>query len=130
MIIGNNINSLSNYVASDIGEGGIGSLSHFVNLSSYTVSQIFTDTSNVAGTDGNFCTSDDGLVPTNGSPLINAGNNSYNVLYYDLARNSRVIGGNIDIGAYENLSGVFIGRYQDQMDVKCIFCFRRNHQNC
>ena len=117
MIIGNDINSLSNYIASDIMEGGIGSGSNFVNLSSYTASQIFADTSDVAGTDGNFRTSDDGLIPTNGSPLINAGSNSYNILSYDLTGNSRIIGGNIDIGAYENPSGVFINRYQNQMDV-------------
>ncbi|TVZ57254.1 hypothetical protein OD91_2572 [Lutibacter sp. Hel_I_33_5] len=52
------------------------------------------------GTDNIFSTPDDGFVPAIGSPLINAGNNTFNSLTTDIANNTRFVG-TIDIGAYE-----------------------------
>ncbi len=43
-----------------------------------------------------------------GSPCINAGNNSFNNYSTDLDGNPRVVGGTVDIGAYENQNTVAV----------------------
>ncbi len=64
------------------------------------------------GTNGNISASPDFLSRTNyqlqnGSPAINAGTNSAPDLpVKDFANHPRIVGGRIDMGAYENQSGV------------------------
>ena len=74
-----------------------------VDLSNITgANTIFTNVTNPAGADGVFGTSDDGLIPTENSPLINMGDNTQNSELLDLAGNTRLFDTTIDIGAYES----------------------------
>jgi hypothetical protein len=63
----------------------------------------FNDSSNIAGADGNYFTSDDGYMLQNPySPAINAGDNSYVALLpFDITGSSRIFQSTADIGAYE-----------------------------
>jgi len=63
----------------------------------------FADTANVAGIDGKYFTTDDGLRLLNPcSPAINAGNNSFVTgINSDIALATRIKNGIVDLGAYE-----------------------------
>ena len=66
---------------------------------------LFTNISNPLGNDGFFGTADDGLTLTKVSPCIAVGNvpifTKFNQTNEDITGNPRIIGGNIDMGAYE-----------------------------
>ncbi len=66
---------------------------------------LFTNISNPLGNDGFFGTADDGLTLTKVSPCIAVGNvpifTKFNQSNEDITGNPRIIGGNIDMGAYE-----------------------------
>ncbi len=74
--------------------------SGWLDLSSYTDGQIFSNINNIDGVDGILGTADDGLIPITSSPLVNAGLNSANSSMLDFADSTRKIDA-IDIGAYE-----------------------------
>lgn len=73
--------------------GGIG----FTTLSSNP----FVDSNNAIGSDGLWRTLDDGLIQTSESVLIDAGKSNINSLSLDIKGDNRVLGGVIDVGAYE-----------------------------
>ncbi len=104
-IDGSNINSNSAHNASDGTGGGINTTNPatFVNLSATAANVIFKDATNPAGSDGIFGSLDDGLIPTNGSPLIDVGDNSQlpSGITTDITGQPRIIASTIDIGAYE-----------------------------
>ncbi len=64
----------------------------------------FIDSSNPNGIDAIFGTTDDGLLPSECSVLLNAGDNTKNSTTTDIAGQDRIIDTTIDIGAYESLS--------------------------
>lgn len=63
----------------------------------------FLDTINLAGNDGTFNTTDDGLQIGLNSPALNTGDSSLltDTLYIDIISADRITGTNIDIGAFE-----------------------------
>ncbi|WP_417888384.1 choice-of-anchor Q domain-containing protein [Xanthomarina gelatinilytica] len=61
----------------------------------------FIDAVNFIGDDFIPGTLDDGLFPSLNSPLINAGDNTYNLFTIDISGNGRFNDGVIDVGAYE-----------------------------
>ncbi|MCF1420792.1 T9SS type A sorting domain-containing protein [Mangrovimonas futianensis] len=83
-------NSSHNYSENYTGNG-------FVTLTS----DPFIDAFNFIGDDFIPGTMDDGLLPSLSSPLINAGDNTYNTLTTDITGNDRFNEGIIDVGAYE-----------------------------
>ncbi len=66
---------------------------------------LLTDNTNPLGNDGFFGTADDGLTLTRISPCISVGNvaifTKFNQANEDITGNPRIIGGNIDMGAYQ-----------------------------
>ena len=64
---------------------------------------LFADGTDPAGPDGIYATEDDGLNLHEGSPCINAGNNSAVPpgIIYDIAGDLRIADGTVDMGAYE-----------------------------
>jgi len=70
----------------------------------------FTDTANVAGVDGKYFTTDDGLRLLNPcSPAINAGNNSFVTgINSDIAGATRIKNAIVDLGAYEVQEAIVI----------------------
>lgn len=91
---------VTNYTMTDTGWYGIG-LNAGTNL--FGVMPIFTNTNNIAGTDGIFGTSDDGLQLHNSSPAIDFGNNNFLPAFItnDIKNDNRIYGSNVDAGAYE-----------------------------
>ncbi len=82
--------------ASDRSRGGVYT-EGFILLTS----DPFANSSTPEGDDGEWLTSDDGLIPAKGSQLINTGDKSYNSLDTDILGEQRVQKNRIDIGAYE-----------------------------
>lgn len=71
---------------------------------------LFVDPLNPRGPDNCWMTSDDGLMLQNGSPGVNAGNNT-GITATDLRFFPRLQGNNVDIGAYENVAGILPMRF-------------------
>ncbi len=96
--------SSSTYNASDFQTtyGEIEQVSgHFTDLSSLTATDIFVDINNPKGNDNLWRTFDDGLMPKNGSVLLEAAGNTSGPYIYDVTGEFRFF--NIqDLGAYEN----------------------------
>ncbi|WP_299113793.1 T9SS type A sorting domain-containing protein [uncultured Winogradskyella sp.] len=104
-IDGSTINSNSTNNASDGTGGGISitNPTTFVNLSAVAANTIFVDATNPAGSDGVFGSLDDGLIPANGSPLVDSGDNTQlpSGIITDITGQPRITGSTTDIGAYE-----------------------------
>ncbi len=85
------------YNASNRSSGGLQKTECFIVLTS----DPFTNSSTPEGADGEWGTSDDGLIPADGSYLINTGDKIYNSSTTDITGEQRVQNERIDLGAYE-----------------------------
>lgn len=116
----NNVRTFKNNIlqlpATSYTTTGTGSYDLGVNASGNIFSQYpaFADTINIAGNDNTFNTADDGLQVTTISPAINSGDSSLlsDPIFYDIIGIDRIVGANIDIGAYEkSCTPVNISKY-------------------
>jgi hypothetical protein len=73
---------------------------------------MFVDVSNVDGLDEVLGTADDGLALSLCSPAVNAGNN-VNTAATDITGANRIIGGTVDMGAYESMQNASTTVYRD-----------------
>jgi hypothetical protein len=91
----------TDYPANNISPYGIGP---FATGNLFSVAPLFNNTTSIAGSDGYYFTTDDGLNLQSTSPLINSGNRTTG-LYRDIRGNVRTTVGKFgcltDIGAYE-----------------------------
>ncbi len=83
--------------ASNLSAGGVQGTDGFIVLTT----DPFANSSTPEGDDGEWCTSDDGLIPAKGSQLINTGDKSYNSTNTDILGEQRIQKDRIDVGAYE-----------------------------
>ncbi|WP_417558795.1 T9SS type A sorting domain-containing protein [Mesoflavibacter zeaxanthinifaciens] len=74
---------------------------HYTDLSSFTADEIFVDIDNPKGEDNIWRTVDDGLMPKNGSPLLEAAGVTSGPYNYDVTGEFRFFNTQ-DLGAYEN----------------------------
>ena len=96
------------------GTDGTGNIDGDRTANNYLTSNypMFVNAADAVGADNIFGTADDGLRLMTGSPAINTGSNidprftDMRLLFemgaFDLAGNSRIVGGSIDMGAYES----------------------------
>ena len=95
-IEGDDLDASSSNNASDDTGGNISSGTGFIDLSA----DPFINSSDPDGTDNVLGTADDGLIP-NCELLTNLGDDSQNMESTDVAGQTRIFDGGIDIGAYE-----------------------------
>ncbi len=100
----NNIMQLasSHYTTTGTGAYDLGATSSANIFAQYPA---FLDTLNLAGNDGLFNTNDDGLQIIGNSPAINSGDSTLllDSLYLDIVGSDRIIGIDIDMGAFERI---------------------------
>ncbi len=91
----------------------------FTNNLYSTAVPLFVNAANPIGADGIWATADDGLMLQHCSPAVNAGSNSYLAGIpspKDITGNTRIIGGTVDMGAYESVTvGIIEGH-----DTACV----------
>ena len=113
-IVGNTVTNVVTTTGSSTGHGGGvyggGMLKNSIIYGNYRISSALVSTSDVVGASLINCWTNDPLFvnPPGGdfqlssnSPCINSGNNAYVTTTNDLDGNPRIVGGTVDIGAYE-----------------------------
>ncbi len=97
----NGINDIFNNFGSASGNNNASDGTNAPNITVTLTADPFVNSADTDGADNILGTADDGLIPASISPLVNAGNNTFNSSTNDIAGNARVSDGTIDIGAYE-----------------------------